>query len=224
MTRANDFEIYQKYCRDMQQMAVPGKQVLKCNLERFRLEHRQKTQENGKHFISCRHKEYDQKLVEVALANCKSKKEWQDMEADYRAVPDWLVVTQISAQESLEMYLDKINRSYKAENWYMQEIEKCEQAIDKINNDNAISEKSRNNKLNHWQTRKVNYLIKLHVQVVKTKRLEVLVMKWRGVCEKIRVADIAKEIRLEKQGKGNKYGFNPNMRDRASAIDVFDED
>lgn len=224
MTKANDFEMYQEYCHSMQALRFPTEQVLKDNLERFRQEHRQKTQESGRHFINCRHKEYDQKLAKVALANCKSKKEWQDMEADYRRVPDWLVVTHISAQESLELYIGKINRSYRAENWYMAEIKKCEQAIYEINHNTTISQRSKSNRMEHWQTRRANYLIKLHIQVAKTHRLESLVMKWRGVCEKIRLAEIAKEIKAEKRGIGNKYGFNPNMRDRSSATDIFDED
>lgn len=223
MTRMDNFETYEEYCRDMQRLVDYDKR-LKDNLDQFRREHRQQIRESGKHFINYRHKEYDQKLAEIALENCKSKKEWQDMEADYNSVPDWLVTTQISAQESLERYIDKINRSYAVEIWYEQEITKCEQAINKINNDNNVTEKSRNNKITHWQKRKVNYLIKLHVQITKTNKLEALVMKWRGVCEKIRISDIAKEIKAEKLGVGNKYGFNPNMHDRTSATDMFDED
>lgn len=214
-------DMYQEYCSMMQQMpARPTAPELKANLAKFRQEYHQKTLESGRHFIDCRHKEYDQRLAQIALDKCKSRKEWQDMEADYKCVPDWLVITHISAQEALELYNDKVNRSYKAEQWYMSEIRKCEQALLDISQ-SAESEKRKYNKTEHWQARKQNYLIKLHVQVAKTHKLEALVMKWRGVREKIRIADIAKEIKAERAGKGNKYGFNPNMQDRASATGVF---
>ena len=49
-------------------------------------------------------------------------------------------------------------------------------------------------------------------------------MKWLGVIQKIRIADIAKEIKCERGGNGNKYGFNPNMSSRETATDMFQED
>ena len=105
----------------------------------------------------------------------------------------------------------------------MSEIRKCEQEIAKIEQSNE-SARRKHNKLVHWQTRRQNYLVKLHVQTIKTDRFEHLVTKWRGICEQIRIAEINREIRAERTGIGNTYGFNPNMQDRETATGIFTDD
>jgi len=223
MSIAQQFDLYQEYCTTMQQSAQPSAKVLKDNLAKFRLEHYQRTLESGRYFIDCRHKEYDQKLADIALAQCKSKKEWQDMDADDQQTLATGIMTYRSAQELLDRYIDKINQSYKAEQWYMAEIRKCDNEITKINQLNC-SARRKHNKSQHWLNRKTGYLINLHVQTIKTARFEHLINKWRGICEKIRTADISHEIRAERNGCGNKYGFNPNMQDRATATGLFTDD
>lgn len=224
MTLAQQNSIYQEYCQFMQPTPQqPTEQTLRDNLAKAQHEHRQRTLESGRHFIDCRHKEYDRKLADIALGQCKSKKEWQDMEADDQRMMSTGVMTHKSAQELLDRYIDKINRSYQAEHWYMSEIRKCEQEIAKIEQSNE-SARRKHNKLVHWQTRQQNYLVKLHVQTIKTDRFECLVTKWRGICEKIRIADIAREITAERLGVDNKYGFNPNMQDRETATGIFTDD
>jgi len=220
MTISQQNALYQEYCRAIRQSAYTTDTVLKENLEKSRKDHRQRTLESGRHFIDCRHKEYDRKLVEIALAQCKSKEDWHDMEADDQRMMATGVMTHRSAQDLLERYVDKINQSYKAELWYTAEIRKCEQEIAKIEQSD-ISAKRRHNKLEHWQARKLNYLVNLCTQTIKTDRFERLVTKWRGICEKIRIAEIAHEIRNERAGHGNKYGFNPNMQDRETATGIF---
>lgn len=224
MTLAQQNSIYQEYCQLMQPMPQPPtKQTLRANLAKSRQEHLRHTLESGRHFIECRHKEYDRKLVDIALVQCKSKKEWQDMEADDQRIMATGVMTHKSAQELLERYIDKINRSYQAERWYMAEIRKCEQEIAGIEQSDS-SARRKHNKLGHWQTRRQNYLVKLHVQTIKTDRFEHLVTKWRGICEQIRIAEINREIRAERTGIGNTYGFNPNMQNRETATGIFTDD
>lgn len=224
MTLAQQNSIYQEYCQFMQPIPQqPTEQTLRDNLVAAQREHRQRTLESGRHFIEYCHKEYDRKLADIALGQCKSKKEWRDMEADDQRMMSTGVMTHKSAQELLERYTDKINRSYQAERWYMSEIRKCEQEIAKIEQSNE-SARRKHNKLVHWQTRRQNYLVKLHVQTIKTDRFEHLVTKWRGICEQIRIAEINREIRAERTGIGNTYGFNPNMQDRETATGIFTDD
>lgn len=224
MTLAQQNSIYQEYYQFMQPIPQqPTEQTLRDNLVAAQREHRQRTLESGRHFIEYCHKEYDRKLADIALGQCKSKKEWRDMEADDQRMMSTGVMTHKSAQELLERYTDKINRSYQAERWYMSEIRKCEQEIAKIEQSNE-SARRKHNKLVHWQTRRQNYLVKLHVQTIKTDRFEHLVTKWRGICEQIRIAEINREIRAERTGIGNTYGFNPNMQDRETATGIFTDD
>lgn len=213
-------ELYEEYCQSMR--PTPTQQTLQENLSKFRQEYRQRTLESGKHFIECRHQDYDRKLAEIALDKCKSKKEWQDMEADDQRTKATGHMTELSAEELMERYIDKTNLSYNAEQWFMEQIKLCEKELAYIAITN-ISERKKHNKITHWQERRTGYLVKLHVQIHKTHRLESFALKWCGIYHKIKLANIAKEIAAERKGVGNKYGFNPNMQSRETATGIFED-
>ena len=214
------FELYEEYCQSKRH--EPNKQTLRNNLLNFQKEYRQHLLGMGKNYMEYRDKAYERQLAKLATERCKSKKEWQDMEADDQRMMATGVMTYKSAQELLERYIDKINLSYKAEQWFMNQIVICDDKLKQISCADIPARKKRN-KLNHWQARKTGYVLQLSLQAYKTNRLEALVTKWRGICEKIKTADIAREIAAERAGNGNKYGFNPNMQSRDTATGIFED-
>ena len=213
-------ELYEEYCPSTR--FSPTQQTLQENLLKFRKEYRQKTLKSGKYFIACRHQDYDRKLTEIALNNCKSKKEWQDMEADDQRTKASGIMTELSAEELMERYADKTNLSYKAEQWFMDQIKLCEKKLIEIASSN-IPERKKHNKSTHWQDRRTGYLVNLDVQIHKTHRFEKLALKWCGIYHKIKLANIDKEIAAESAGHGNKYGFNPDMQSRDTATGIFSD-
>lgn len=221
MDKTQQNKLYEEYCQSMRPQ--PTKETLQRNLAKFKQEHRQATLESGKHFIEYRHKDYDRKLAENALNQCKSKQEWRDMEADDQRPKATGIMTQRSAEELMERCVNKANISYNAEQWFMNQIKLCEEALAEITDAN-ISERKKHNKIKHWKERRTEYLVKLDVQIHKTHRFEALATKWRGIFEQIKTAAIAREIAAERAGHGNKYGFNPNMQSRATATGIFTDD
>lgn len=131
-------------------------------------------------------------------------------------------MTTMGVEELLERYKLKIQNAYRAEIWFTTQLKKCQAKLDELRSQPQT--KSSRNKIKHWTERKITYELGLASQIDKTNRYESLIMKWLGVIQKIRTADVAKEIKYERRGNGNKYGFNPNMASRETATGMFHED
>jgi len=166
--------------------------------------------------------EYEEKLLKRALEELKTKKEWQDLEADDMRHKATGVMPQMSAFELLERYQNKIQRTYRAEEWFKNQIAECDRVIAETNTWRTNS-KRKANKLKHWRGERVKFDKRYREYIEESNRYERLIYKWAGICEQIKQADIAKEIREEKQGYGNKYGYNPFMRSRENATGVFED-
>lgn len=166
--------------------------------------------------------QYEQKLLERALKELKTKKEWQDAEANDIRPNTYGARRHMSAFELLDLYKDKIQRSYKAEKWFLDRIEECNCVIANLEAWQTSS-KSKARRIKHWRERRVVFDLGYYRQVDKSHRYERLINKWRSICSIIRQADINKEISEEKLGNGNKYGFNPNMKDRSCATGIFND-
>ena len=168
-------------------------------------------------------KSYKERLVAKALEELKSKQEWRDMEANDIRHKASGAMREMKAYDLLDRYIAKIQRSYKAEYWYHKELDACDERLASLE-DWLIPTKSKARRLKHWHERRIALELKYNAQIQKTHRYESLINKWRGIAEVIYQADIAKEIAAERNGDGNKYGFNPNMQSRGTATDMHTND
>lgn len=200
----------------------PTPEELRANTERFRREHASHLNSLGRHFIHDPLSEYDKKIAEKALQECKSLHEWKTLEADDIRIKATGIMTTMGVEELLERYKLKIQNAYRAEIWFTTQLKKCQAKLDELRSQPQT--KSNRNKIKHWTERKITYELGLASQIDKTNRYESLIMKWLGVIQKIRTADVAKAIKYERRGNGNKYGFNPNMASRETATGMFHED
>lgn len=222
MTTQKNYEIYAEYCASFISPKIYTPQELDENLQKHHKQYREKLGDSGRHFVQTPHIDYEKQLIQIALANAKSKQDWQNAEADDMRMQATGQMTHKNASELLDRYLEKIQRSYKAEAWFQNQITICDKKLSEIIASNIPAHK-KSNKIKHWKSRRTGFVVNLAVQIEKTNRLEFLVTKWRGICEQIRLAEINKEIRQEKQGIGYKYGFNPNMQSRETATDIFND-
>lgn len=200
----------------------PAQETLHENLNKFRKEHAGRLNELGRHFVYDPLSEYDKKIAEKALTDCKSWAEWKALEADDIRFKTTGTMTTISVEELLERYKFKIQQAYRAESWFSTQLAQCQTKLNELHA--QPSTKSTKNKIKHWTERKITYEIGLVSQIEKTNRYERLIMKWLGIIQKIRISDAAREIKYERCGNGNKYGFNPNMASRETATGIFEED
>jgi len=226
-----DNEIWSEYTAFMstEQRYEITPDEIKRNLEQERAKRRETTLGQGKFFVDCPLKEWEQKLSLIAVSNCKSRSEWQNEEAlDIRLMATGVMVHK-SAEELLQRYRDKIQRIYKTESMYEKQIKTCEVMIDNLKSQIVALEhterkralRSAKNKLKHWQERLTGLKINMAHHLSKENRLEYKNMKWLGITEKIKTAAISHEIQEEKRGTGNKYGFNPKAQSRETAEIMF---
>ncbi|MDR1691341.1 MAG: hypothetical protein LBR35_00665 [Rickettsiales bacterium] len=163
------------------------------------------------------------KLREIAERNCKSKKEWQDQEAndicgkfcDGEMKP-------LHVEELIERYAGKLYRLQITELKIREKIDACEDKIEMLLDRQFELEdlgkypktlRSVNNKLENAKKWRVGLLHRLEFFESKIKFYTEKNMKWLGINEKIEIATIAKEIWLEKQGKSvPKYGYGDTGR------------
>lgn len=165
---------------------------------------------------------YEEKLLRRALKELKTKKEWQDLEADDIRVKTSCIMTQMPAFALLEHYKDKIQHSYKAEDWFKARMDECDKVI-KTTSAWHTNSKKKANILKHWRSERVRFDLGYYRAINKSNRYERLINKWKSICYQIELADIAKEIEAEKRGIGNKYGFNPFMQSRENATSIFED-
>ena len=165
---------------------------------------------------------YEEKLLQRALQEIKTKKEWQDLEAEDMRPKAIGVRPHTSAFELLDRYKNRIQRTYRVEEWFLKKIAECDKVIAETNTWQTNS-KRKANKLKHWRDERVKFDKKYWVYVDKSNRYERLIYKWASICEQIKQADIAKEISNEKRGYGNQYGYNPFMQSRETASGIFED-
>ena len=131
------------------------------------------------------------------------------------------------ADELVERYKGKALVKYQSESWLCEQIAICDNMISELQKLPAMTgqskTKSAQNKLEHWRRRKMGYELSLKEILQKIARLENKAMKWRGIREKIRIAEVAREIAAERSGIGNKYGNNPKMESRETAEGIFQD-
>lgn len=166
--------------------------------------------------------EFEQTLLKRALDELKNCQEWQDAEADDIRHSAYGVLKHTNAMDLLERYQNKIQKSYNAEQWHMRQICDCDAKIAELHKWDSTSRR-KTNMLKHWRERRVICEAKYQEQVQKSHRYEQLIYKWMMICDAIRQSDIAHEIAAEREGVGNKYGFNPNMQSRDTATGVFED-
>lgn len=165
-------------------------------------------------------KSYEEALLKRAMKEVRSSKEWKALEVEDTVGNTVGVRRHMYAGELLEHYKSKIQRSYKAEQWHLEHMNKCDTEIATLNSWRSNS-KAKKNRLKHWMGVKLKHDIKLREYVAKSHRYEMLIYKWQSICELLKEATVAKDIAREKSGNGNQYGFNPYMRSRETAIDMF---
>lgn len=200
----------------------PTAEQVQKNTKKFQQMHAEHVNHLGRHFIEDPLSEYDTKITEKALQECKSLPEWKALEANDIRINATGIMKTRSIEELLERYKLKIQHAYRAEIWFTNQLTKCQTKLVELQSQPQT--KSTRNKIKHWTERKLVFELGLASQIDKTHRYERMIMKWLGVIQKIRIADIAKEIKCERWGNGNKYGFNPNMSSRETATDMFQED
>ena len=219
MTLQHNHDIYQEYCQSLENNGfLPTDEFADTDIEKI-FETASAPQAE---FLERFQREYEQKFIQTALNDAKHKKEWQQMEADDIRMRADGKITQLTATELLERYSNKIQHTYKTEQWFLKQIEICNQKILELQNSNLPPQR-KHNKITHWRERKTGYDVNYYLLIQKMHRLEFLVREWRSICEAIRVADIKKTIAEERSGHGNHYGFNPNMQSRETATDIFTE-
>lgn len=219
MTLQQNYDIYQEYCQSIQNNSfLPEDEFANINIIKLF----KTASEPQVEFLKRFQREYEQKFIQTALNDAKHKKEWQQMEADDIRMRANGIITQLSATELLDRYCNKIQRAYKTEQWFLEQIEICNQKILELQNSNLPPQR-KHNKITHWRERKTGYDVNYCLHIQKMHRLEFLVRKWRSICEAIRLADIKKTIAEERNGYGNKYGFNPKKQSRETATDIFSD-
>ena len=68
----NDFGDFMQQYYNQQICKQPSQETLKNNLEKFRKEHAARLNEAGRHFVYDPLSEYDRRIAEKALAECKN--------------------------------------------------------------------------------------------------------------------------------------------------------
>ena len=226
-----DFDFYQEYLAMVNPPKIITQAELDQNMEKHRAAYRGKLREQGRHLSSCPHKDYNQTRVAVAMAECKSKSEWQVDDVKYAQISTTGVMIHKSAEECLELTLDKVQQKYRIEDWYAKQIGDCERRIAELKSE--ITELTGTNrkralrgaksKLTHWQARLTGLQCNLMASWNKTNKYEKQSMKWTGIIGHIKIAEIAKTIKDERRGIGNKYGFNPKAQSRETAEIMFND-
>ena len=158
--------------------------------------------------------EYQSKLNDIAEQKCKSKQEWKAEEITYTK-SDYMV-NHKSVGDLQERYQRKLFNYQRTELKVLDKIKDCERRIERLQKEINILQtqhyprklKKKLNQLAYQKGYKVlleNYLCK---NESKQKRYEYLCMKWTGIMQKIILADLVKEIWLEKSGLSYPYyGF-----------------
>jgi hypothetical protein len=232
MTAQNDFELWQEYADMMARPRIPTPEDLRRNLAADRKRRREKMLDSGRHFDSSPVRDYEQKIAQIADANCKTPTEWRNAEADDMRHSATGVMVHKSAGELLERYRGKIQSVYRTEQWYEQQIGECEariaelqkQIVELVQTRRRRTLRGAQNKLRHQRARLAGLQCNLMRHWGKERRLEQKSMKYAGIMEKIKTADVARQIRAERGGVGNKYGFNPHAADRETAEIMFTDD
>ena len=229
--KQQDYELWTEYSASMALMpkSVFTSSVLKQNLENERAKRREYTQEQGKFFVNDLLKPYEQDLALIATTNCKSRRGWQNDEANDMRMCATGIMVHKSAEELLEYYRDRIQSIYHTESLYERQIADCkqmiitleQQIIDLKSTNRQRALQSAKNKLKHWQERLADLQCNLAYQQNREKRIERKCLKWLGITEKIKIAETACEIKHEKTCLGNKYGFNPKAQSRETAEIMF---
>lgn len=174
---------------------------------------------------------YEFKIANIAEQDCKTPAQWQNEEAEDIRINALGAMKYRSAGECLELCQDKLQRAYTNEKRVQTEIDKYlaiiqdkEQIIKELSNTGYKNRlRSANNKLEHAKGCIVVLECELSKQEPKTQRYERLIMKWTGINEKLKLAHIKQEIRAEKAGIGNKYGYNPKAQSRETAEIMFQD-
>lgn len=174
---------------------------------------------------------YELKVADIAEQECKTPAQWRNEEAEGIRINTLGAMTHRSAGELLERYQLKIQMAYKNENRIQTEINRYQAIIQE--NEKTIEElsktgfknrlRSAKNKLEHAKGFIVILECELAKQNIKTQRYSDKVMKWTGINKKLKLAYIKQEIRDEKSGIGNKYGYNPKAQSRETAEIMFQD-
>ncbi len=229
--KQKDYKVWLEYSATMGQPRARAisQEKLRFNLEQDRIRRQEATLEQGRFFVKSPLRDWEERLALIAITNCKSKKEWQNEEAKDMCLKATGTMTHKSAGELLDRYRDKIQRIYQTETVYNRQIKRCEEMISTLKR--QISEleptnrkralRSAQNKLKHWRERLMGLQCQLAGHLHTENRLEQKSMKWLGITEKIKIANIRQEIRQEKLCAGNKYGFNPLGQSRETAEIMF---
>lgn len=229
MTRQENYDIWAAYCEMANRPRVFSKKELRENLEKERAMRKEAAREQ---YGLGRIMEAESKLNDVAMAACKTKTGWREVDADDIRRGTRGAMLHRQPDELKERYTNKAVIAYHAENWYEKQIDDCEKRIAALmselaspaqKNTKRQTEKSINNKLMHWRKRMIDLEIGMAKRLRQTERYERLAMKWRGIMARIEEAEIAREIWLERHGGGNdnKYGFNPKGQSRDDAEIMF---
>lgn len=170
------------------------------------------------------------KISGIAEQECKTPAQWRKKEAE-----DTIKINALgsprhkSADECLEQSRRKLQIAHDNENRIQAEIDKYTRIVQ--DKEEAIIElsitgfknrlRSAKNKQSHAKGCIVILEQKLAKQSTKIKHHEYLFMKWLGINEKLKLAYIKQEIRDEKAGIGNTYGYNPKAKSRETAEIMF---
>lgn len=174
---------------------------------------------------------YGLKVATVAEQECKTPAQWRNEEAEDIRINALGAMTHRSAGECLERYQLKIQMAYNNEkriqseiNRYLAIIQEKEKLIAELSPTGYKNRlRSARNKLEHAKGCKVILECELAKQSLKTQRYERLIMKWIGINEKLTLSHIKQEIKAEKAGIGNKYGYNPKAQSRETAEIMFQD-
>lgn len=172
------------------------------------------------------------KIAGIAEQECKTPAQWRKEETE-----DIIRINALgsprhkSAGERLEFSQQKLQSASANEKRILAEIDKYTEIVQ--GKEKAIIELSKTgfkNRLRSAKNKQVHAkgcIVILEKELVKqsnkTNRHERLVMKWRGINEKLKLAAIRKEIVAEKVGIGNKYGFNQKAKSRETAEIMFQD-
>lgn len=228
MTIQHNQEMWQEYSEHKSSFCpkIPTPEDMAKTLAQERLERRVNT---TRHLLTPLER-YELKIADIAEQICKTPAQWRDEETN-----DIIRINALgspkhkSAVERLELSQQKLQSASSNEKRILLEIDKYramihdkEKTIERLSRTGYKNKlRSAKNKLEHAKGCIITLEHELTKQSNKTKRHEYLAMKWLGINEKLKLAHIKQEIRDEKAGIGNTYGYNPNARSRETAEIMF---
>ena len=214
--RQEDWELWQEYEKMFASWEETTPEILRENLDKDRQRRAEKKRHQGRHRVDDVEKA-ELELAKRAEAACLSRAGWQALDASEKRgllCEVWMIHK--DASEMLEYYQEKLSTAHnakknalKGQDWYEKRQETLKANIALLPSNGRRRLKKANNKL-AWARQKAmldcEFALSKHQR--KIEFCESKIIKWLGIVEKIKLAEITKQLQAEKDGRvAPRYGY-----------------